>query len=123
GNWLEGIDGVFPVIVSNPPYIAEDEVAALPVDVRDHDPHLALVGGADGLAAYRAIIPALDARLARKGRAYLEIGAGPAGAVEHLAGEEGFRCRFRRDLAGFERVAILERRSETLAKPPFAGRG
>jgi release factor glutamine methyltransferase len=122
GNWMDGIDGVFDVIVSNPPYVVRSEIAALAVDVRDHDPHLALDGGEDGLAAYYHIIPALEAHLAPQGRAYLEIGAGQAAAVAHMAEKEGLACRLTPDLAGIERVAILARRHADVP-PPFNTRG
>ena len=56
--------GGFDLIVSNPPYIATGDIAALAPEVRDHDPRRALDGGADGLAAYRAI--ASDARPAAR---------------------------------------------------------
>ena len=50
-----GLDGGFDLVVSNPPYVESGAIASLPPDVRDFDPHLALDGGPDGLAAYRAI--------------------------------------------------------------------
>ena len=49
--------GPFDLIVSNPPYIRSAEIAGLAAEVRDHDPRRALDGGADGLDAYRALIP------------------------------------------------------------------
>ncbi len=63
----------FPLIVSNPPYIARHEIASLDRDVRDFDPHLALDGGDDGLFVYRAIAAAL-ADVAAAGLLLLEIG-------------------------------------------------
>ena len=54
-DFAAGLAGPFDLVVSNPPYIATGEIAALAREVRDHDPRLALDGGADGLAAYRAI--------------------------------------------------------------------
>jgi release factor glutamine methyltransferase len=56
-NYAEDLSGAFDLIVSNPPYIRSAEIAALAVEVRDHDPHLALDGGTDGLVAYRRIAP------------------------------------------------------------------
>ncbi|MET0336329.1 MAG: peptide chain release factor N(5)-glutamine methyltransferase, partial [Caulobacter sp.] len=58
GDWTWGLaDANFDLVVSNPPYIAEAEIATLDPEVRDHEPHLALSGGADGLDAYRILAP------------------------------------------------------------------
>ncbi|MBO0733418.1 MAG: peptide chain release factor N(5)-glutamine methyltransferase [Methylocapsa sp.] len=84
GDWAKALRGQFDVIVSNPPYIARGEFGLLPVEVREHDPHLALDGGNDGLAAYREIIPALDRLLAPGGFVAFEIGDGQRFAVEFL---------------------------------------
>jgi release factor glutamine methyltransferase len=74
GHWGEGIEETFDIVVSNPPYIESRLVAGLDPEVRDHDPHLALDGGADGLDAYRAILADL-ARLMKPGGLYaFEIG-------------------------------------------------
>ena len=56
-DYATGLSGRFDLIVSNPPYIRSAEIAGLAPEVRDHDPPSALDGGADGLAAYRALIP------------------------------------------------------------------
>ena len=111
GTWTDGIDLQFNVVVANPPYIASEEIAGLPVEVRDHDPHLALDGGSDGLDAVRAILSDLDRVLAEGGAAFIEIGFGQAAAVKALAEAKGFAATFRRDLAGIERVAIVSRQS------------
>src|SRR4029079_18846609 len=73
-SYTQALRGPFDVIVSNPPYIPSDHIAALDVEVRDHDPLRALDGGADGLDAYRAIAaPAID--LLKTGGALLfEVG-------------------------------------------------
>jgi release factor glutamine methyltransferase len=109
GDWARGLATEFAIVVSNPPYIEHGEIATLAVDVRDYDPHMALDGGPDGLDAYRAILLDLDRVLAEGGVAFLEIGYGQGDAIVALAAEHGFRVRFRRDLAGIERVAILSR--------------
>jgi release factor glutamine methyltransferase len=110
GDWAKGLTTEFAVVVSNPPYIAHDEIATLAVDVRDYDPHMALDGGGDGLDAYRAILSDLDRVLADGGAAFLEIGFGQAKDVAVLAAREGFATTFRRDLTGIERAAILSRK-------------
>lgn len=54
-SYLEGVAGPFDILVSNPPYVRQPELSALQPEVRIYDPVLALDGGSDGLAAYRAI--------------------------------------------------------------------
>jgi release factor glutamine methyltransferase len=101
----EGVPGPFDVIVSNPPYIAHDDIATLAPDVRDYDPALALDGGSDGLDGYRAI--ALDARrlLAPGGRLIVELGAGQEPAVSTLFTNAGLTVGAARyDLAGIPRA-------------------
>lgn len=103
--------GPADVVVTNPPYIESDVIAGLASEVRDHDPRLALDGGADGLDAYRAIIPQLQRVMAVDGRAFLEIGSAQAEAVTALAERQGFTARIHRDLAGHDRVVELSRRA------------
>ena len=87
--------GDWDVIVSNPPYIGDDEV--LPPDVERHEPALALRAGPDGLAFYRRLADvAAPLRI-------VEVGAGQAAGVAALFGG---RTEIRRDLAGIERVVI-----------------
>lgn len=88
GDWRDGLpdleDGSFDVVVSNPPYVRADEMATLAPEVRDHDPPAALVAGADGLAAYRALVPLAHRLLAPGGLLALEIGHTQAEAVSAL---------------------------------------
>ena len=107
GDWTASLRGRFDLIASNPPYVARADIAGLAPEVRDFDPHLALDGGEDGLAAYRAMSPALAGLLAPGGLIALELGQGQRPAVERLlrdAGLAGFDGR--RDLAGHERVIL-----------------
>ncbi|HEY5226288.1 MAG TPA: peptide chain release factor N(5)-glutamine methyltransferase [Methylovirgula sp.] len=110
GDWTKALCGGFDVIVSNPPYIAHADIAALDPDVRDYDPHLALDGGADGYAAYRALIPALPGLLAKGGVAVFEVGIGQSEGVGALfsAARLGVTGT-RRDLAGIERAIVARR--------------
>ena len=90
GDWTEGLaDAGFDLVVSNPPYIPEGEIAGLDPEVRDHDPHLALSGGADGLDHYRRLAPEVMRVLRPGGRFLLEIGAEQSAAVEALMREAG----------------------------------
>jgi release factor glutamine methyltransferase len=106
------LDGRFDLVVSNPPYVARSEIAALAPEVRDFDPRRALDGGIDGLDGYRAI--AADARrlLAPGGTLVLELGAGMATAVTALLGAAGLGLAAppRHDLAGVARALV--------ARPP-----
>jgi release factor glutamine methyltransferase len=107
GDWTNGVEGPFDLIVSNPPYVRTADIDALAPEVRDFDPRLALDGGADGLDAYRAILPAAHALLRPEGVLVVEVGAGQADDVRALAAESGFvRSETRRDLARVERVVI-----------------
>ena len=77
-------------------------------EVRDHDPRLALDGGADGLDAYRAILGGLPRLLSPGGAAVLELGIGQAEAVAALAEANGLPVReIRADLAGIPRAMVL----------------
>jgi release factor glutamine methyltransferase len=80
-DWFAAIDGRFDLIVSNPPYIAAAEMPGLAPEVRDHEPHVALTPGGDGLDAYRVIARSAPARLMPQGRLLLEIGSTQGAAV------------------------------------------
>jgi len=110
GDWMSAIKGTFDLIVSNPPYIASKELALLSPEVRDHDPRLALEAGADGLDAYRAIVDQLAGRLARDGKAVLELGQDQEEAVRALAAATGkleVAGPARKDLAGIARALVI----------------
>ena len=82
---LAASGGAVPIVLSNPPYIAQWEMPLLQPEVRDHEPHLALVAGADGLDAYRELGGVLPRLLRADGQFVLEIGATQAEAVHvHL---------------------------------------
>jgi release factor glutamine methyltransferase len=105
GDWAAEIDGPFDLIVSNPPYIRSGDIAALAPEVRDHDPRLALDGGADGLDAYRALAPQIANRLTPGGWFLLEVGAGQAEEVEAIAVQAGLvDVETFADLSGIPRV-------------------
>jgi release factor glutamine methyltransferase len=109
GDWLEGVAGVFDLIVSNPPYIPSVDLAALAPEVRVHDPALALDGGRDGLDACRRILGRADRVLAPNGLLALEFGLGQRAAIAGLARSAGFHLlETRRDLGGIERAMLFE---------------
>ncbi len=111
GDWGAGLAGMFDIIISNPPYIATHQLAALPPEVR-HEPQPALDGGADGLAAYRRLMSDVARLLARGGIAALEVGDGQAADVEALGVAAGLGVAGRvTDLAGIERCVLLRTKS------------
>lgn len=100
-----GVAGPVDLIVSNPPYIAHDDIAGLEPDVRDYDPALALDGGPDGLNCYRAIAAAASGLLVPGGRLVVELGQGQEKAVSGLFSAAGLTAHeTRRDLAGIPRA-------------------
>lgn len=108
-DWLAGVDGTFDVIVSNPPYISAGDRSRLMPEVRDYDPALALFAGAEGLDAYRTLLPRIGQYLAPKGLLALELGAGQAPAVEALGVAAGLAHRGTvNDLAGIPRAILFQ---------------
>nr|WP_205911969.1 peptide chain release factor N(5)-glutamine methyltransferase [Rhodobacter sp. SGA-6-6] len=113
-SWLDGIETRFDLIVSNPPYIAADEMPALAPEVRDHEPLAALTDGADGLTAYRALAAQAPAVLVPGGRLLVEIGPAQGRAVAALFAAAGLAdIRILQDLDGRDRVVAARRPVET----------
>ncbi|CUT09480.1 ProteinN5glutamine methyltransferase PrmC methylates polypeptide chain release factors RF1 and RF2 [Bradyrhizobium sp.] len=83
-SYAAALRGPFDLVVSNPPYIPSAEIPKLSIEVREHDPHLALDGGNDGYDAYRALIPQATERLAPGGALIVEAGQGQARNIETL---------------------------------------
>lgn len=109
GDWSAAFGQTFDLVIANPPYIPSKEIPALTREVREHDPCLALDGGADGLDAYRKIIVELPHLLSKNGAAVLELGIGQEPAVAELARAQGLSVDglARRDLGGVPRALIL----------------
>ena len=107
-DWLDGIEGTFDLILSNPPYLATVEIVGLAEEVAAYDPRLALDGGPDGLDAYRRIAAGARRVLAEGGRLLLEIGAGQEAQVLDIVRDAGLELDATgpvwRDLAGRPRV-------------------
>jgi len=89
-NWCDAVEGLFDLITCNPPYIAADEMSGLSPEVLNHEPHLALSPGGDGLDAYRILARQAGGHLAANGRLLLEIGPTQAAAVSALLAANGF---------------------------------
>lgn len=102
--------GPFDVIVSNPPYVAADEAAALPVTVRDYEPHEALFGGADGLEVIRRLATESPAHLGEGGHLLIEVAYDQSPRVRALLDESGWNAIVAyKDALQFERVIHARR--------------
>lgn len=100
----------FDVVVSNPPYIPDADLAGLEPEVRDFEPLSALAAGPDGLQAFRVLVTQAPAVLAPGGWLVVEMGAGQSQAVQNLVGVVGqyARCVVERDVAGIERMLAAQ---------------
>lgn len=105
GDWADGIDEQFDLILCNPPYVAEDE----PLDpgVAEHEPDEALFAGPEGLDSIRRIAPQIPRLLAPGGLAAVEIGAGQEQGAVELLEVGGLGARVVQDLAGRDRAVLL----------------
>ena len=105
-SYASALGGPFDLIVSNPPYIPSAEIPTLSIEVREHDPHLALDGGNDGYDAYRALIPQASECLAPGGALIVEAGQGQARNIETLMAAAGLTVDRppKADLAGIPRA-------------------
>lgn len=119
GGWCEPLAGWFHVILSNPPYVREDDPHLAQGDCR-FEPRTALTPGKDALAAIRAIASQARERLAAGGWLLLEHGSQQAAEVRDILELNGFAAvETRRDLAGLERVTLG--RWQDKSNPPHAG--
>jgi release factor glutamine methyltransferase len=110
-NWFSHLEGRFDLIVSNPPYIPAAEVLRLDVEVKDHDPHLALDGGDDGLDCYRAIASSAGNHLVENGRVVVEIGAGQQADVTGIFAVQQFQLiAQKQDLGGHVRALAFQKK-------------
>jgi release factor glutamine methyltransferase len=104
-NFTSALSGSFDLIVSNPPYVRSSDIASLAAEVRDHDPRLALDGGADGLDAYRLIVPESARLLAPGGAIVLEVGHDQSDEVGSLIWAAGLTLfALKPDLGGIRRA-------------------
>lgn len=103
-DWFSAVTGRFDLIVSNPPYIAKHEMTDLAPELA-YEPRLALTDDADGLSAYRQIVPQAKSFLQPGGRVMLEVGWQQGQPVAQMFQEAGYsRVRIRPDLDGRDRV-------------------
>jgi len=105
-DYASGLAGPFDLIVSNPPYIRSADIDGLATEVRNHDPLAALDGGADGLDAYRALIPQAAGLLAPRAALVVEAGEGQSAEIQALMTAAGLMPVIapKADLAGIPRA-------------------
>ena len=99
---LERVQGEYDIIVSNPPYILSSDMEALPENVKNFEPHLALDGGEDGLDIYKKLIPQSNEKLKPGGMLFLEIG--PVQVMEAMQNFGFIDNKIHKDYAGFDRI-------------------
>jgi len=108
-DWFSAVSERFDIVISNPPYIREEELAELEPEVSQYEPISALIAGNAGLADYQRIINGLGDVLALGGFAAFELGKGQANPVSELAKDKGWLIAgLKKDLAGIERCLIIE---------------
>lgn len=108
-DWCSTLEGMFDVVLANPPYIPSAEIETLEADVRVYEPRSALDGGADGLVEYRAIFAQMKPYLAPNALLIFEVGMGQAADVAALAVAHGFTIHpTTTDLAGVPRVVACQ---------------
>ena len=107
-QWDSEVDGLFDIIISNPPYIPSHDIADLMDEVRKYDPREALDGGEDGLEAWRALATIIRSRLSKTGVAIFEIGQGQEDDVVKIMQNQGLLLMEQRtDLAGILRCLVF----------------
>ncbi|MGY8985318.1 MAG: peptide chain release factor N(5)-glutamine methyltransferase [Sphingomonadales bacterium] len=117
GGWEDGELsqklGMYDVIISNPPYIRQEDMKLLMPEVVNFEPKLALEGGPDGLDHYKTIIPLSWKLLTTKGVLFLELGVGQAEGVKNIMSKNGFKnIKDKKDLGGKVRVVFGEKGSQ-----------
>lgn len=108
-NWGKTLQTQYDMIMSNPPYIAENDILGLAPEVRQFEPWGALSGGADGLQAYLELLPQIKRLLKISGLAVIELGAGQDEAVCEIACKASLNVvDVIPDLAGVQRVLVVK---------------
>ncbi|MDO8692355.1 MAG: HemK/PrmC family methyltransferase [Dehalococcoidia bacterium] len=110
GDLLEPVKEPVDIILANLPYIPDSVLPTLAPEVSVHEPRLALAGGADGLDLVRRLLAQAPGRLRPGGRLLLEIGSGQGARAARAAADAlpDSSIRIMRDLAGLERVLVIE---------------
>lgn len=107
---FNNIEGIYDIIVSNPPYIPTKDIESLMIEVKEHEPIIALDGDEDGLLFYKRIGDKIKDHLARNGYIFLEIGFDQGLAVTKILEKAGIKdVKVVKDLSGFDRVVYGRR--------------
>ena len=110
GDFFAPLAGVasFDIVVCNPPYVRHGDLACLEPEVQDHEPHLALDGGEDGLDCYRRIVQEAPGFIRPRGYLLMEVGEGQSTAVEVLLAQVASfpEVQTKPDLNGVPRVIV-----------------
>lgn len=118
-DWMQALptDEKFDIVISNPPYIAENTIETLDPEVKLYDPYLALNGGSDGLMCYRCIAKEVFKNIKNKTKIFFEIGAGQENEILYIMKKEGYLCeREFYDLSGRVRCLKFKKASFIPAK-------
>ena len=115
-DMFEKVDGVFDVIICNPPYIPSADIQSLDVNVKDYEPVSALDGGRDGLDFYRRIAERAPAALSDGGVLALELGAGQAEEVKRVTSLSFDVDAAYADYNGIDRILILRKKADSLTE-------
>ncbi len=108
-DWDKDVEGLYDLVISNPPYISENDYFSLERDITAFEPKLSLFGGQDGLDCYRSLGPAIVRKLTDNGRALIEIGYNQKKKVCLILEKVGLKVRYiHQDLAGHPRVIEAE---------------
>jgi len=108
-SWGDGLVERSDLVISNPPYIRSDEIDGLMPEVARYEPRLALDGGSDGLASYRALAPRMQRLLEPSGSLVVEIGSGQRDSVAALFASAGLHLQaVHRDLSGTDRALVMQ---------------
>lgn len=110
GDLFEPVDGVYDLIIVNPPYIKSSDISGLMEEVREHDPIIALDGGPDGLYFYRRLLYEARDYLEDGGYLLLEIGYDQAEAVMALAKESYDNIKVLKDYSNMDRIVTMQKR-------------
>jgi release factor glutamine methyltransferase len=105
GDWANGVEGPFDLILCNPPYVAEDE--PLGPGVAEHEPEEALFAGPEGLDSIRRVAHDIPRLLASGGLAAVEIGPAQGQAALELLQQDTLSGKIVQDLAGRDRAVLL----------------